>query len=77
MEILDEKDICKTVASKLEMPFELVLGIYRSSISYTIHTMEHSGFDTIMLPYFGKFMVKPYRLKKFNENKIKRKHGII
>jgi len=77
MEIIDEKDICKTISKELEVPFELVLSIYRNTIAYTIYTMEHSGFETIMLPYFGKFLVKPFRLKKYNENRLKKKNGTI
>lgn len=77
METLTEKNICRTVSEQLKIPYEEVLDIYRSSIAYTIHTMEHSGFDTIMLPYFGKFHVKPYRLKMYNEGKIRKKNGTI
>lgn len=77
MAVLTEKDICRIVAEQLKIPYEEVLDVYRSSISYTIYTMEHSGFDTIKLPYFGKFQVKPYRLKMYNEGKIRKKNGII
>jgi len=77
MEIITEKEISKEIATKLKIPYEEVLSVYKSSIAYVIHVMKHSGFDTIKLPYFGKFGVKPYRLQKYNEEKIRKKNGII
>lgn len=75
--LVTEKEIAKHTAKKMNIPFEETLNIYKSTISYVIHVMKHSGFDTVKLPYFGKFTVKPYRLQKYNEQKIKRKNGLI
>lgn len=75
--IITEKEIARSVAKKLNIPYEGALNIYKSTISYVIHVMKHSGFDSVKLPYFGRFGVKPYRLQKYNEYKIKKKNGLI
>ncbi|NCC41845.1 MAG: hypothetical protein EOM21_21020 [Gammaproteobacteria bacterium] len=77
MKVLTEKDVARDVAKQLNITYEEVFSIYRSAIAYTVHVMKHSAFETVKLSYLGKFLVKPYRLKKYNENKIKRKNGII
>ncbi len=70
--IIDEVNISNYVSEELKVTREEVLAVYRSCIAYTIHVMKTSGFETVKLPYFGKFSVNPYRLKLYNENKIKK-----
>jgi energy-converting hydrogenase A subunit M len=77
MKILNEKDIARDVAKQLNITYEEVFSIYRSAIAYTVHVMKHSAFETIKLSYLGKFLVKPFRLKKYNENKVRRNNGTI
>lgn len=77
MNKVTEKDIARDVAKQLNITYEEVISIYRCAIAYTIHVMKHSGFEAIKLNYLGKFLVNPYRLKKYNETRIKRKNGII
>jgi len=77
MDKITEKDIARSVAKQLNVTYEEVFSIYRCAIAYVIHVMKHSGFEAVKLSYLGKFLVKPYRLKKYNENKINKKNGII
>lgn len=77
MEIIDEKIISRRISKEIGMPYEQVISIYRSCIAYIVHVMKHSGFEPVKLPYLGKFMVKPYRLQLYNENKIKKRNESI
>jgi uncharacterized protein (UPF0128 family) len=72
------KSICLEVSKELKIPYEQVIDIVESSSLYIKHVMENSGFETVHLPYFGKFKVNPNRLKYYNEGRIKkRSHGVI
>jgi uncharacterized protein (UPF0128 family) len=68
-----EKEIGKEVSIDIGMPYEQVDSIIKGATDYVRHVMENSGFETVMIPYFGKFTVNPYRLKYYNESKIKRR----
>lgn len=75
-----KKEICREIAKDFGMPYEQVVSIENSATSYIKHVMEHSGFETIKLPYFGKFTVNPIRLKEYNEGRIKnrmKQNGLI
>jgi hypothetical protein len=37
-----------------------------------LHVMEEGNFETIRLPYFGKFHVRPGRVKHINANIAKK-----
>jgi len=52
--------------------------IVETQFEYVAQVMKHSAFEGVLLPYFGKFWAKAYRVQKVNEaaNKIKA-HGII
>jgi hypothetical protein len=62
-----ELQICREIAKEINAPLEEVITIVRAQSKYVTHVMEHSGFEAVSLPYLGKFLVKPMRLKKLNE----------
>ena len=47
--------------------------IVDSQYSFLRKTIEHGAFDSVRLPYFGRFHVNPYRLHKLNLTKVKKK----
>ena len=77
IEVVDEKILSKRISKEIGMPYEQVISIARSCIGYVVHVMKHSGFETVHLPYFGKFTVKPYRLQLYNEHKLHKKNELI
>jgi nucleoid DNA-binding protein len=50
-----------------------VRSIVDSQYSFLRKTIEHGAFDSVRLPYFGRFHVNPYRLHKLNLTKVKKK----
>jgi nucleoid DNA-binding protein len=68
-----ERKICKEISKELSVSYEQVYSIVNGSTDYVKHVMENSGFESVMMPYFGKFLVKPNRLKYYNDDRIKRK----
>ena len=69
----EEKELIHRIALDLGMPSEEILQIVAFQRDYVKHTMEHSGFQGVMLAYLGKFFVKPGRLQMLNN----RQDGII
>ena len=50
-----------------------VRSIVDSQYIFLRKTIEHGAFDSVRLPYFGRFHVNPYRLHKLNLTKVKKK----
>ncbi|WP_430974694.1 HU family DNA-binding protein [Zeaxanthinibacter enoshimensis] len=46
--------------------------IVESSLAFTRKTVEKGEFAQVRLPFFGKFHVNPYRLKKLNDAILQR-----
>jgi len=65
--------LMKEIAQDLGTSFEEVYSIVNSQSKFTAHIVEHSGFETVSLPYLGKFTVNPYRLQMINQNRAERK----
>lgn len=63
-----EEKIYQEVARELGISRSLVQRIAQTQFEFVKLTMEKGEFETVKLPYFGKFTVKPYRLQKVNEN---------
>jgi nucleoid DNA-binding protein len=63
-----EEKIVMEIAKELGISPNLVQKIVKSQFEFVKVTMEKGEFETIKLPYFGKWHVKPYRLQKVNEN---------
>jgi len=68
-----ELQICREISKEIGAPVEEVMSIVRTQSKYATHIIEHSGFEAISLPYLGKFLVKPGRLKKLNESMANRR----
>ena len=62
-----EYEICKEISKEIGSPMEEVMSIVRTQSKYVTQTIKTSGFESISLPYLGKFLVKPWRLVKLNE----------
>ena len=65
-----QREIAREIANEIGGNFEEVLSIIRSQSAYLAYTMEHSGFETVMLPYLGKFYVNPKQLQYINNKNI-------
>jgi nucleoid DNA-binding protein len=63
-----EEKIIQEIAKELGISQNLAQKIVKTQFEFVKHTMEKGEFETVRLPYFGKFTVKPYRLQKVNEN---------
>lgn len=72
----NRKEIIKQISENIGAPISEVEQIVNSQSEYVAYVMEHSGFETVMLPYLGKFLVNPKRLKYLN-NKNLLKNGAI
>ena len=66
--IQTEEKIIQEIAKELGISPNLAQKIVRSQFEFVRIVMERGEFETVRLPYFGKFSVKPYRLQKVNEN---------
>lgn len=66
--ITPEERITQEIAKELGISPNLVQKIVKSQFEFVRKTMEKGEFETIRLAFFGKWMVKPYRLQKVNEN---------
>lgn len=43
--------------------------IVKTQFEFVKFVIEHGTFESVQLPYFGKFRVKPHRLKMLNQSK--------
>lgn len=66
------KDILQKLATQKNLPISKVEEAVMFQFKYVGQTIKSGKFETIRLPYFGKFHVRPGRLKYLNErsNKI-------
>ncbi len=62
-----KKLIINEIRKELGSTTDEITKIVDSELEYTAHVMRHSGFETIMWPYLGKFLVKPGRLYFLNK----------
>tara|TARA_R100001082_G_scaffold73682_2_gene42406 strand:+ start:297 stop:521 length:225 start_codon:yes stop_codon:yes gene_type:complete len=67
----DKKVIIQKIASKYNLPLQTVEEIVFHQFKFVSKIMSEGKFDSIRLPYFGKFHVNKNRLKY-----IKEKSGI-
>ncbi len=64
-----EKEIIKEIAHDLGTSIEQVLQVVKFQREYVQKVMMAGDFSGVMLPYLGKFFVKPERLIKLNNKK--------
>lgn len=56
------------LAVKYNLEEDIVNKIVRSQFEFVKDTMEEGEFESVHLHYFGKFCIKPNRLKMLLEN---------
>jgi len=68
----DKKIIIQILATKYNLPLKKVEAIVNSQFKFVEKVMKEGNFDSIRLPYFGKFSVNPNRVKHINNLKNKK-----
>jgi len=68
----NKKEIIYSLANKYELPLKKVEEIINYQFKYITKIMKEGNFETIRLPYFGKFSVNPNRVKHINKLKDKK-----
>jgi len=69
MMIKDKKLIIYYLANKYDMSLKKIEEIVNHQFKYIEKTMKEGKFETIRLPYFGKFSVNPKRREHINKLK--------
>ena len=64
---MNEKIIIQKLASKYNLPLKVVEDIVYSQFKFVSNIIKEGEFDSIRLPYFGKFYVNKNRLKYIKE----------
>ena len=62
-----EKIIIQKLATKHNLPIKTIEDIVYSQFKFVSQIMKEGNFDSIRLPYFGKFHVNKNRLKYIKE----------
>lgn len=65
----NKKLIIYYLANKYNISLSKVERIVGHQFKYLEKIMKEGNFETVRLPYFGKFSVNPKRLKYLNKNK--------
>lgn len=64
-----KKEIIQILATKHSLPLEKVESIVTSQFKYVAKIMGDGSFDSVRLPYFGKFSSKPGRRNMLTKKK--------
>lgn len=67
--IRNKKLIVYYLANKYDLPLKKVEEIINHQFKYIEKIMKAGDFETIRLPYFGKFSVNPKRVEYINKKK--------
>lgn len=65
---MTKKEIIKDLARKHKLSYEQVEEAVQSQPKCVAHVFRKGKGESIRLPYFGKFFISDYRLKKLKEN---------
>jgi len=68
-----ELSLCKELSREMGASLEEIISIVKTQFKFTSETVANSGFETVALPYLGKFRVKPGRLFKLNESMMEKR----
>ena len=68
----NKKEIIYSLANKYNLSLKKVEEIINYQFKYIAKIMKEGKFETIRLPYFGKFSVNPNRVKHINKLKGKK-----
>jgi len=69
---LKEK-LYKTIAAEYGTTVEEVRSIVESQFSFLRKTIEHGAFNSVRIPFFGRFYVNSYRLHRLNLERVNKK----
>ena len=67
--VKSKKEIIQTLATKYNLPLEKVESIVTSQFKYVANIMGDGSFDSVRLPYFGKFSSKQGRRDMLTKKK--------
>lgn len=65
---MTKTEIIQKLAKKHNLTYKQVEDAVQSQFKCVAHVFKRGEAEPIRLPYFGKFDVSPYRLKKLKEN---------
>ena len=71
--IKDKEAFIHLLATKYNLPLKKVEEIINYQFKFVEKIMRSGNFDSVRLPYFGKFSVKQNRLKYINKLKNAKK----
>ena len=66
--------IIDKVSAELDLDYEIVEKVVRSQFRFTKDVMESGEMKSVMMPYFGKFAIKPSRLEYLPSDFINKIH---
>ncbi len=67
--VKNKKIIIYFLANKYNLPLSKIEQIVNYQFKYVEKIMKEGKFETIRLPYFGKFSVNPKRVEYINKKK--------
>ena len=67
--VKNKKLIIYFLANKFNLPLSKIEQIVNYQFKYVEKIMKEGKFETIRLPYFGKFSVNPKRVEYINKKK--------
>ena len=68
----NKKEIIYSLANKYNLSLKKTEEIVNYQFKYITTIMKEGKFETIRIPYFGKFSVNPNRVKHINKLKDKK-----
>lgn len=68
-----KEKLYKELAKEYGTTVEEIRSIVESQFLFLRKTIEHGAFDSVRIPFFGRFHVNPYRLHKLNLERVTKK----
>ena len=65
----NKEEIIQFLATKYNLPLKKIAEIINYQFKYVTKVMEDGNFESVRLPYFGRFSVKPKRLEYIKNKK--------
>jgi nucleoid DNA-binding protein len=67
--VKDKEDLIYSLANKYDLPLKKVKQIVEYQFKFVEKIMKEGKFNSIRIPYFGKFSVNPKRVEHINKLK--------
>ena len=68
-----KQKVIKEIQQELGGDVSQIESVVESQFEYVAYTISKGLFNSIRLPYFGRFKVNPYRLQKLNISLAKKR----